>query len=99
MAVACSTAHTHELLLRKSAAQQGVVLEKGSKLLPCVGCSLAKGISAPIHKTTACRSDKKLGRVFVDLTGKQPVKSIGEAVFYNLPRRQNSNVVGILPAH
>ncbi|CAN0197419.1 unnamed protein product, partial [Pylaiella littoralis] len=72
-----STAHTHELLLRKSAAQQGVVLEKGSKLLPCVGCSLAKGISAPIHKTTACRSDKKLGRVFVDLTGKQPVKSIG----------------------
>ena len=26
------------------------------KLLPCVGCSTAKGFSAPVKKTTECRS-------------------------------------------
>ncbi|CAN0536036.1 unnamed protein product [Laminaria digitata] len=72
-----STAHTHHRLLLRSAEQQGVKLKKGSKLLPCVGCSMAKGISAPVNKVTECRSDKKLGRVFVDLSGKKAVKSKG----------------------
>ncbi|CAN0535565.1 unnamed protein product, partial [Laminaria digitata] len=53
------------------------LLKKGSKLLPCVGCSMVKGISAPVNKVTACRSDKKLGRVFIDLSGKKAVKSKG----------------------
>ncbi|CAN0574340.1 unnamed protein product, partial [Laminaria digitata] len=72
-----STAHTHHRLSLGSAEQQGVKLKKGSKLLLCVGCSMAKGISAPVNKVIGCRSDKKLGRVFVDLSGKQAVKSKG----------------------
>ncbi|CAN0522408.1 unnamed protein product, partial [Laminaria digitata] len=72
-----STAPTHHRLLLRSAEQQRVKLKKGSKLLPCVGCSMAKGISAPVNKVTECRSDKKLGRVFVDLSGKKAVQSKG----------------------
>ena len=51
-----TTAHTHPRLLRESATQQGVKLKPGVKLLPCVGCSTAKGFSAPVKKTTECRS-------------------------------------------
>ena len=72
-----TTAHTYSRLLRESARQQGVKLKPGVKLLPCVGCSTAKGFSAPVEKTTECRSDKKRGRVFVDLSGKKPVLPMG----------------------
>ena len=72
-----TTAHTHPRLLRKSAEQQGVKLKPGVKLLPCVGCSTGKGFSDPVKKTTECRLDKKHGRVFVDLSGKKPVLSMG----------------------
>ena len=40
-------------------------------------CSSAKGISASVQKTTLKRSDKKLEIIFVDLSGKKPVKSRG----------------------
>ena len=30
-----------------------------------------------MKKTTECRSDKKYGRVFVDLSGKKPILSMG----------------------
>ncbi len=72
-----AAAHTHPRLMRESAKQQGIKLKPGVKLLPCFGCSAAKGISAPVKKTTENRSDKKLGRVFVDLSGKKPVMSRG----------------------
>ena len=72
-----TTAHTHPRLLRESTRQQGVKLKLGVKLLPCVRCSTAKGFSAPVKKTTKCRSDTKQGRVFVDLSGKKPVPSMG----------------------
>ncbi|CAN0500009.1 unnamed protein product, partial [Ectocarpus sp. 12 AP-2014] len=72
-----TTAHAHPRLLRKSAEQQGVKLKPGMKLLPCVGCSTAKGYSAPVSKSTTNRSDKKNGRVMVDTTGTKPVPSIG----------------------
>ena len=73
-----STTHAHHHLLLRSAEEQGVRRKKGSKLLPCVGCSVAKGISAQVNKVTESRSDKKLGRVFVDLSGKKAVKSKGD---------------------
>ena len=73
----CTTAHAHPRLLRESAKQQGVKRKPGVKLLPCVGCSAAKGFSAPVKKTTHKRSDKIHGRVFVDSTGKKAVVSIG----------------------
>ena len=72
-----SAAHAHPRLLRETAKQQGVTLKSGVKLLPCFGCSSAKGISASVQKTTLKRSDKKPGRIFVDLSGKKPVKSRG----------------------
>ena len=59
-------------LLRAAAAQQGVTLQPG-KLLPCVGCSAAKGFRAPVKHKAANRSQKRLG-VFVDSSGKRPVK-------------------------
>ena len=48
-----TTAHTHPRLLRESARQQGVKLKPGVKLLPCAGCSTAKGFSAPVKKPNA----------------------------------------------
>ena len=72
-----TTAHTHPRLLRATAEQQGVKLDLKTKLLPCVGCSAAKGLSARLNKTTECRSDKKMGRIFVDESGEKPVASKG----------------------
>ena len=70
-----STAHTPHRPLLRSAEQQRMKLKKGSKLLPCVGCSMAKGISALVNKVTEYRSDKKLGSVFVDRSGMKASKS------------------------
>ena len=72
-----TTAHTPPRLLRATAEQQGVELDPKTKLLPCVGCSAAKGLSARSNKTTECRSDKKMGRIFVDESGEKPVASKG----------------------
>ena len=69
--------HPHSRLMRKSAEQQGVTLKRGVKLQPCVGCSAAKGLSAPVNKTTTTRVDRKNGRIFVDTSGKNSVLSIG----------------------
>ena len=72
-----TNAHTHPRLLRATAEQQGVKLDPKTKLLPCVGCSVAKGLSARLNKTTECRSDKKMSRIFVDESGETPVASKG----------------------
>ncbi|CAN0416988.1 unnamed protein product [Ascophyllum nodosum] len=72
-----TTAHTHPRLLRATAEQQGVKLDPKTKLLPCVRCSAAKRLSAHLNKTTECRSDKKMGGIFVDESGEKPVASKG----------------------
>ena len=72
-----TTAHTHPRLLRATAEQQGVKLDPKTKLLPCVGCSAAKGLSARLNKTTECRSDKKMGRIFVNESSEKSVASKG----------------------
>ena len=41
------------------------------------GCSMAKGLRKSIARSTDTRADKKLERVFVDLSGKTAVPSIG----------------------
>ena len=71
----CAAGHSHEALLRKTAEQQRVVLEL--KLLECKGCSMAKGLRRGIKQSTHTRADKKLERVFVDLSGPKMVKSDG----------------------
>ena len=72
--------------------QQGVKLDPKTKLLPCVGCSAAKGLSARLKKTTECRSDKKMGRIFVDESGEKPVASKGgkknTRLFFETTRRK-----------
>ena len=72
-----TAAHTHPRLLRATAEQQGVKLDPKTKLLPCIGCSAAKGLSARLNKTTECQSDKKMGRIFVNESGEKPVASKG----------------------
>ena len=46
----CAAEHSHEALLRKTAEQQGVVLE--AKLLECKGCSMAKSLRRIIKQPT-----------------------------------------------
>ena len=72
-----TTAHTHPRLLRATAKQQGVKLGPKTRLLPCGGCSAARGLSARLNKTIEYRSDKKMGRIFVDESGEKPVASKG----------------------
>ena len=76
-----STSHAHSRLLMHSAKQQGVTFKKDAVLQPCVGCSAAKGYRAPVKTSTECRSDERLGRVFVDLSGKKAVPSHGKNLY------------------
>ena len=71
----CTYGHTHEALLKQTTKQQGVSL--GGELRECRGCSMAKGLRKPIARSTDTRADKKLERVFVDLSGKMAVRTIG----------------------
>ena len=51
----CVAGHSHEALLRKTAEQQGVVLE--GKLLEYKGCSMAKGVRRGIKTSTHTQAD------------------------------------------
>ena len=71
----CTYGHTHEVLLNKTAEQQGVNLSGG--LHQCRECSMSKGLRKPIARSTHTRADEKLQRVFVDLRGNMSVPSTG----------------------
>ena len=71
----CTCDHTHEMLLKKKAEQQGVNLS--GELHECRGCSTAKGLRKSIARSTHTRVDKKQQRVFIDLSGKITIPSIG----------------------
>ena len=71
----CTFGHTPEVLLKKTATQQGIAYS--GELHECRGCSMAKGLRKPIARSTHTRADKKLQRVFVDLSGPMAVQSIG----------------------
>ena len=73
--------HSHEVLRRKTAEQQGIALE--GKLLECRGCFMAKSLRKGIKQSTHTRADKKLGKFFVDLSGAKVVQSLGRKR-YNL---------------
>ena len=68
-------AHSHEKLLRATAKSMNFKLN--GKLRECEGCMVSKGTRAPIAKQTTNRSDRKLGRVFVDLSGEKEFPAIG----------------------
>ena len=67
--------HSHEVLLRGTAEQQGTVLER--KLLECKGCSMANCLCKGMKQSTHTRAYKKLGKIFVDLSGPKVVESLG----------------------
>ena len=71
----CTFGHAHEGLLKKTATQQGIAYS--GELHECRGCSMAKGLRKPIARSTQTRADKRLQRVFVNLSGPTAVKSIG----------------------
>ena len=60
----CSHSHTHEDLLRKTAKQIRVKLQ--GQVVPCQGCSEAKGIRKPVKSFTYTRATKPAERCFVD---------------------------------
>ena len=68
-------AHSHERLLRTTAKRLGT--ESIGDMHACTGCSMSKGIKKGIAHETKRRSDKTLGRVFVDLGGRKDVASVG----------------------
>ena len=68
-------AHSHEGLLRTTAKRLGTELI--GDMHACTGCSMSKAIRKGIAHETKRRSDKKLGRVFVDLGGRKDVASVG----------------------
>ena len=80
----CAAGHSHEVLLRKTAEKQGIVLEGNP--LECRGCSMAKGHHKGIKQPTHTRADKKLGRVVVDLSGPKVVESRDETVYSHRAR-------------
>ena len=71
----CSYGHMHEDLLRKTAKQIGVKLQ--GQLVPCQGCSEAKGIKKRVKSFTYTRPAKPAERCFVDLSGPTSVQSLG----------------------
>ena len=71
----CMFGHTHEVLLKKTATQQGIAYS--GELHECRGCSMEKGLRKPIARSTHTRAAKKLQRVFVDLSGPMALQSIG----------------------
>ena len=70
----CVHGHANEFLLRETAKPLGVEL-LGS-LRPRTGCSMAEGYRKPIANSTKSRATKKLGRVFVDLSGPESIPSL-----------------------
>ena len=66
--------HANEQLLRDTAKR--LCVELLGKLEPCAGCSMAKGYRKGIPNSTMKRATTKLGRVFVDLSGRKRTASL-----------------------
>ena len=95
----CSHGHMHEDLLRKTAKQIGVKLR--GQLVPCQGCSEAKGIRKPFKTFTYTRATKRAERCFVDLSGPKSVKSMGGKEYMMIARDDYSRFTrqGIFPPY
>ena len=73
-----------EDLLRKTAKQIGVKLQ--GQLIPCQGCSGAKGIRKPAKPFTYIRAAKPADRFFIDLSGPKSVQSPGGKEYMTIVR-------------
>lgn len=71
----CAHGHVDELMLKFTANQEGIQL--GGKMRECLGCSMAKILDRPIAASTSTRAAEKLEKVFVGMSGKMGVSSLG----------------------
>ncbi|CAN0428094.1 unnamed protein product, partial [Scytosiphon promiscuus] len=71
----CTYGNAHGVLLKATAKQ---ICEKTSGTLrECYGCSMAKGFSIPISRSTYSRAVNQLARVSVVLSGRAALPSLG----------------------
>ena len=75
----CAAGHSQEVLLRKTAEQQGMVLE--GEMLKCRGGSMAKGLRKGMKQSTHTRENNELRRAFVESSGPKAVESLGRKRF------------------
>lgn len=67
------------MLLFDTAEQLGVTLT--GELQLCTGCSQGKGLRKAIPSSTSTQATRKLERLFLDLSGKKDVASIGGSYY------------------
>ena len=67
-------AHSHERLLRTTAKRLDIELV--GDMHACTGCSMSNAIRKRISHEPKRRSDKTLGKVFVDLGRRKDVASV-----------------------
>ncbi|CAN0491774.1 unnamed protein product, partial [Discosporangium mesarthrocarpum] len=91
----CSYAHAHEAALRKTARSMGVKLP--GKLEPCPGCAMGKSIRLGIPSRSTTRAVSKLGRLFMDLSGKKAVPSLGGSWYTAVIRDDFSRFMRVYP--
>ena len=87
----------HENLLRKTAKQIGVKLQ--GQLVPCQGCSEAKGIRKPGKRFTYTRAAKPAERCIVDLSGPKSVQSLGGKKYMMIVRDDFSRFTRVFFLH
>ena len=67
--------HFNELLLLRETVKI-LCVELLGTLRPCPGCSMAKAYRKPIPNSTKSRASERIGRVFVDLSGRKRTPSL-----------------------
>ena len=82
----CAAGHSHEVLLRMTAEQQGNVCE--GELQECKGCSMAKGIRKGIKQSTHTRADETLGEGFAYFAWTQGGSLSGEETVHSRSGRR-----------
>ncbi|CAM9892672.1 unnamed protein product, partial [Choristocarpus tenellus] len=60
--------HCHQAMVRRYAKGRGIYLT-GEWQQYCKGCAIGKAHRKPVPKVAESKSDRRLGRVFIDLSG------------------------------
>ena len=71
----CSLGHAHDTVLRETARQMGINVT--GRLGYCDGCAGGKGIRKAVAKSTSCRAEKRMQRLYADLAGPMPTSTGG----------------------
>ncbi|CAN0507528.1 unnamed protein product, partial [Discosporangium mesarthrocarpum] len=90
-----SYGHAHEHALRHTARRMGVTLV--GKLETCSGCGMGKSIRLAIPSHTKNRAVSKLSTLFMDLSGKKAVSSLGGSWYNAVIRDDFSRFMRVYP--